>query len=189
MTTAHIRSGDTVLILGTGGVSIFGLQFAKPNGARVIITSSSDEKLERAKALGADYTINYTKDVEWSREVLRLTNGKGVNVVLETAGAGTLSQSLSSIRSHGQVSLIGILTGITTQINILPILAQNIRVQGINVGSVAMLKEMIQAIAKNAIKPVIDRVFPFEQSREALRYMESGRHLGKIIISSIEGGE
>jgi NADPH:quinone reductase-like Zn-dependent oxidoreductase len=183
VSTAHIRSGETVLVLGTGGVSMFGLQFAKMHGARVILTSSSDEKLSRAKALGADCTINYTKHPEWSKEVLKLTNGEGADVVLETGGAGTLSQSISSVRSGGQVSLIGILTGISEQLNILPIVGRSIRVQGINVGSAAMLKEMSRAIAINGIKPVINRVFRFEQSRDALKYMETKQHMGKLVIS------
>ncbi len=181
--TAHLKSGDTVLLLGTGGVSIFGLQFAKLHGARVVITSSSEEKLARAKALGADETINYKKTPEWDKEVLRLTEGEGVDVVLEVGGAGTLARSLRSVRPAGQISLIGVLTGVDEALNILPILQGNIRVQGIDVGSVAMFKQMIRAIAANALEPVIDRTFSFEQTREALRHMESAQHFGKIVIA------
>lgn len=180
--TAHLKSGDTVLLLGTGGVSMFGLQFAKLHGARVILTSSSDEKLERAKALGADDTINYKKTPEWDKEVLRLTEGRGADVVLEVGGAGTLAYSLRSVRHGGQVSLIGVLSGLNEPLNIAPILHGNIRVQGIYVGSVAMFEAMNRAITVNHLKPVIDRVFSFHQTREALRHMESAQHLGKIVI-------
>jgi NADPH:quinone reductase-like Zn-dependent oxidoreductase len=181
--TAHIQSGQSVLILGTGGVSIFGLQFAKLHGARVIITSSSEEKLARAKSLGVDAVIHYRKTPEWEKEVLRFTNGQGVDVVLETAGSGTLSQSLSAVRSDGQVSLVGVLSGVNEPLNIFPIIIKKIRLQGIEVGSVAMFEEMNRAIAVSGLKPVIDRTFPFEQSREALRYLESAKHFGKVVIS------
>jgi NADPH:quinone reductase-like Zn-dependent oxidoreductase len=180
--TARIRSGDTVLLLGTGGVSIFGLQFAKLHGARAIITSSSDEKLARAKALGADEVINYKKTPEWDKEVLNLTGGLGVDAVLETGGAGTLAKSLHATRPEGQVALIGVITGVSEPLNILPILQGTLRVQGIYVGSTAAFKDMNRAIAANRVKPVIDRTFPFDQTREALRYMESARHFGKIVI-------
>lgn len=182
VSTAHIHSGQSVLILGTGGVSIFGLQFAKLHGARVVITSSSDEKLTRAKSLGADAVVNYRKNPDWEKEVLRLTDGEGVDVVLETAGSGTLDRSVAAVRSNGHISLLGVLTGVNEPLNIRPIITRNIRVQGIFVGSVAMFKEMNRAIAANGLKPVIDHIFPFEQSREALRYLESAKHFGKIVI-------
>lgn len=182
VSTAHIKSGDTVLLLGTGGVSIFGLQFAHMHGARTIITSSRDEKLSHAKALGASETINYAKTPEWGKEVLRLTGGRGVDVVLEVGGAGTLPRSLRSVRPGGQVSLIGVLTGIAEPLNIGPILHNNIRLQGIYVGSVDMFEAMNRAITLHQMKPVIDRVFSFEQTREALRYMETAQHFGKIVI-------
>lgn len=182
VTTAHVKSGDTVLLLGTGGVSIFGLQFAQMHGARTIITSSSDEKLARAKALGASETINYVKTPEWGKEVMKLTNGRGVDVVLEVGGAGTLPSSLRSVRPGGQVSLIGVLTGIAEPLNIGPILHNSIRLQGIYVGSVEMFEAMNRAIVTHKMKPVVDRVFSLEETREALRYMESGQHLGKIVI-------
>lgn len=180
--TAHIKSGDAVLLLGTGGVSIFGLQFAKLHGARAIITSGSDEKLARAKALGADEVINYRKTTEWDKEVLNLTGGAGVDAVLETGGAGTLAKSLHSTRPGGQVAIIGVLTGVSEPLNILPILQGVLRVQGIYVGSTATFKDMNRAIAANRLKPVIDRTFPFEQTRDALRYMGSAQHFGKIVI-------
>lgn len=182
VSTAHIKSGDTVLLLGTGGVSIFGLQFAHMHGARTIVTSSSDEKLSRAKALGAAETINYAKIPEWGKEVLRLTGGRGADVVLEVGGAGTLPHSLRAVRPGGQVSLIGVLAGIAEPLNIGPILHNSIRLQGIYVGSVAMFEEMNRAITLHQMKPVIDRAFPFEQAREALHYMSTAQHFGKIVI-------
>jgi NADPH:quinone reductase-like Zn-dependent oxidoreductase len=183
ITTAHLKSGDAVLLLGTGGVSIFGLQFALMHGARTIITSSSEEKLARAKALGAHETINYTKTPEWQKEVLRLTGGRGVDVVLEVGGTGTLGRSLRAVRPSGQVSLIGVLAGINDPLNIGMILHNAIRVQGIYVGSVATFEEMNRAITLHKMKPVVDRTFTFDGTREALRYMQSGSHFGKILIN------
>lgn len=180
--TAHLKSGDTVLLLGTGGVSIFGLQFAKMHGARVILTSSSDEKLERARSLGADETINYKRHPDWEKEVFRLTEGRGADVVLEVGGAGTLAHSLRAVRYGGQVSLIGVLSGISESLNIGPILHGNLRLQGIYVGSVVMFEAMNRAIGTNRMKPVIDRVFPFDAVRDSLRYLESGQHFGKIVL-------
>lgn len=182
VSTGHLKSGDTVLLLGTGGVSIFGLQFAHMHGARTIITSSRDEKLARAKTLGASEVINYVQTPEWGKEVLRLTGGRGVDVVLEVGGAGTLPRSLRSVRPGGQVSLIGVLTGIAEPLNIGPILHNNIRLQGIYVGSLEMFEAMNRAITLHEMKPVIDRVFSFEETREALHYMETGQHFGKIVI-------
>jgi NADPH:quinone reductase-like Zn-dependent oxidoreductase len=181
--TAHVRSGQTVLLLGTGGVSIFGLQLAKMHGARTIITSSSDEKLAHAKTLGADETINYKRTPEWDKEVFRLTGGEGADVVIEVGGAGTLPLSLRSVKAAGQISLIGVLAGISEPLHIGAIFAGNVRVQGIYVGSVEMFEAMNRAITVNKLKPVIDRVFPFAESREALHHMESGQHFGKIVIS------
>src|ERR1700722_5443773 len=181
--TAHVEAGDTVLLLGTGGVSIFGLQFAKLSGARVIITSSSDEKLERARALGADETINYRTHPEWDKEVLRLTGGKGADMVLEVGGGETFGRSMNSVRASGHMAVIGVLTGVMGTIPIGLIGIQTLSVQGIYVGSVAMFEDMNRAIASNQMRPVIDRVFPFEQSADALRYMQSAQHFGKIVIT------
>jgi NADPH:quinone reductase-like Zn-dependent oxidoreductase len=183
VTTGHLAGGQTVLVLGTGGVSIFGLQFAKLHGARVIVTSSSDEKLARARTLGADETINYKRTPEWDKEVARLTGGRGVDNVLEVGGTGTLPLSLRSARLGGQVSIIGILSGISENLSIGPILSFNLRVQGIYVGSAEMFEAMNRAIAVNKLRPVVDRVFPFAQSREAFRFIESAQHFGKIVIS------
>ena len=181
--TMHVQAGDTVLLLGTGGVSIFGLQFAKLHGARVIITSSSDEKLARAKALGADETINYKTTPEWDKEVLRLTAGRGVDMVLEVGGGETFTRSLNSVRASGQMAVIGVLSGVAGTIPVGLIGIQTLSVRGIFVGSVAMFEDMNRAITANQLRPVIDRVFPFEQSVDALRYLQSAQHFGKIVIS------
>jgi NADPH:quinone reductase-like Zn-dependent oxidoreductase len=180
---AHVQAGDTVLLLGTGGVSIFGLQFAKLHGARVIITSCSDEKLERARALGADETINYKKNPEWEREVLRLTGGNGADIVLEVGGAGTFAQSISSVRASGQIAVIGVLTGVAGTVPLGLIGLQTLSVHGVYVGSVAMFEDMNRAITLHGLRPMIDRVFAFEETRDALRYLQSAQHFGKVVIS------
>ncbi len=177
------RPADTVLLLGTGGVSIFGLQFAKLHGARVIITSSSDEKLARAKALGADETINYRTNPEWDKEVLRLTGGQGVDIVLEVGGGETFPRSMNCVRASGQIAVIGVLTGVAGTIPVGLIGLQTLSVHGIYVGSVAMFEDMNRAITANRLHPVIDRVFPFRQSGDALRFMQNAQHFGKIVIS------
>jgi NADPH:quinone reductase-like Zn-dependent oxidoreductase len=179
--SGRLRAGETVLTLGTGGVSIFALQFAKMHGARVVITSSSDEKLERAKGLGADETINYRRDPEWDKAVLQLTEGIGVDHVIELGGAGTLAQSLNAVRVGGHVALIGVLAS-GAGVDPRRILMKSVRVQGVFVGSRLMFEEMNRAIEINDLHPAIDRVFPFEEAREALRYMESAAHFGKIVI-------
>lgn len=181
--TAHVQAGDTVLLLGTGGVSIFGLQFAKMHGARVIITSSSDEKLAHAKALGADETINYKTTPEWDKEVLRLTGGRGADIVLEVGGGETFARSMNSVRTSGQIAVIGVLSGVAGTVPVGLIGLQTLSVRGIFVGSVAMFQDMNRAIAANQLRPVIDRVFSFEQSLDALRYLQTAQHVGKIVIS------
>ncbi len=178
----RLKSGDVVLVQGTGGVSIFALQFAHLAGARVIATSSRDEKLARAIALGASDGINYTSTPKWEDRVRELTGGVGVDYVVEVGGAGTLTQSMKAIKPGGQISLIGVLTGGAGQINPLPILMRNIRVQGIFVGSREMFEAMNRAIALAKLKPVVDRVFPFDDAVAAYRYMESGAHFGKVCI-------
>jgi NADPH:quinone reductase-like Zn-dependent oxidoreductase len=182
--TVHGRTspGDTVLLQGTGGVSIFALQFAKLLGARTIITSSSDEKLARAKALGADETINYKKEPAWEKPALDLTGGYGVDHVVEVGGARTLEQSLRCVRIGGSVSVIGVLTG-AGEINPTLILGRRASVQGMSVGSVEMFEGMNRAIARSGLKPVIDKVYPFEEAASAFRYMESAKHFGKIVVS------
>lgn len=177
-----LKPGDTVLLQGTGGVSIFALQFAKMCGATVIITSSSDQKLARAKELGADHLINYKNEPEWSKQVLELTSGRGVDLVVEVGGAGTLAQSLQATRIAGKVALIGVLSG-GGEINPMPILMKNIRVQGIYVGSRAMCEAMCKAISASKLHPIIDRTFAFSQVKEAFTCMESASHFGKIAIT------
>ncbi len=179
--SGNLKAGDTVLTLGTGGVSVFAVQFAKMHGARVIITSSSDEKLERARGLGADETINYRATPDWDKEVLRLTDKLGVDHVVEVGGAGTLSRSLNAVRVGGHVCLIGVLAA-GGDFDPRGILMKNVRVQGIFVGSRLMFEEMNRAIAANRMRPVIDRTFAFDEAREALGHMESGSHFGKIVV-------
>lgn len=177
-----LKPGESVLLLGTGGVSLFALQFVRLAGAKVIITSRSDEKLARAMEMGATDGINYQSVPEWSNRVRELTGGVGVDLVVEVGGAGTLPQSLRAVRTGGRISLIGILTGATGEINPRPIIMKKIRVQGIFVGSREMFEAMNRAISLHHLHPVVDRVFPFEDARDALRYMESGTHFGKICI-------
>jgi NADPH:quinone reductase-like Zn-dependent oxidoreductase len=177
-----LKAGECVLVLGTGGVSIFALQFARLQGARVIVTSSSDEKLKRAMALGASDGVNYKTTPKWEDAVRELTGGRGVDYVVEVGGAGTLAASMKAVKPGGQISLIGVLSGGTGQVNPLPILMRNIRVQGIFVGSREMFEAMNRAIALAKLKPVVDRVFPFAGAVEALKYMESGAHFGKVAI-------
>jgi NADPH:quinone reductase-like Zn-dependent oxidoreductase len=179
--TGKLKAGETVLTLGTGGVSIFAVQFAKMHGARVIATSSSDEKLARVRKLGADETINYKKTPDWDKEVSRLTGGAGVDHVVEVGGAGTLAKSVNSARTEGIVYVIGVLAS-GGGLDHVRVLMKGIRLQGIMVGSRQMFEEMNRAIVANGLKPVIDRTFPFEEAREALKYMESGSHFGKIVL-------
>jgi NADPH:quinone reductase-like Zn-dependent oxidoreductase len=176
----HVKAGDTVLVQGTGGVSLFALQFAKLLGARVIATSSSDDKLARVRQVGASDGINYKTTPEWGKRARELT-GEGVDHVVEVGGAGTISESLKAVRAGGTVSLIGILSG-TGSFNLTPILMKNVRVQGIFVGSREMFEAMNRAIALHRLRPVVDRVFGFTEVRAALRHMESGAHFGKICV-------
>src|SRR5215471_18962341 len=180
VTKGNMKAGDTILVQGTGGVSIFALQFGVMAGARVIITSSSDEKLTRAKQLGAWETINYKTTPDWGKRVLELTNREGVDHVVEVGGAGTLEQSFQATRVGGTISLIGVLTGFAGKVDPYPVLMKGLRLQGIYVGSREMFEAMNKALAIHHTKPVIDRVFPFAETREALKYMESAAHLGKI---------
>ena len=180
--TGQLRSGQTVLALGTGGVSIIGLQLAKAKGARVIITSSSDEKLARAKALGADMVVNYKKAPDWDEEVIRLTSGTGADHVLETGGAGTFQKSAKALSIHGQINIIGVLTGLQNNLDLTPVLVKVARVQGIYVGSRAMLERLVQEVVSKRIAPVVDKVFPFDKAVEAYQYLASGQHFGKVVI-------
>ncbi len=177
-----LKADETVLLLGTGGVSIFGLQFAVMAGARVIVTSSSDAKLERARALGAHETINYIETQDWQRRVLELTGGRGVDHVLEAGGAGTMEKSIEAARVGGHIAYIGVLTG--GAIDPTGIMRKSIRLQGVYVGSRAMFEDMNRAIAAHGLKPVIDRVFAFSEAREAFHHMKSAAHFGKIVVTT-----
>jgi NADPH:quinone reductase-like Zn-dependent oxidoreductase len=179
--SGKLKAGDTVLTLGTGGVSVFALQFAKMHGARVIATSSSDEKLEKAKRLGADEIINYKKASDWDKEVLRLTDKLGIDHVVEVGGAGTLSKSLNAVRIGGHVAVIGVLAG-AGEFDPRSILMKAVRMQGLMVGSRRMFEEMNKAVESNGLKPVIDKTFAFEDAAAALRYMETGAHFGKVVV-------
>jgi NADPH:quinone reductase-like Zn-dependent oxidoreductase len=181
-TEGNFKAGDTVLVQGTGGVSLFALQFAKLMGARVIATSSSDQKLDKLKQLGAADVINYKTTPDWDEQVWELTGGVGVDRVIEVGGAGTLNKSLRAVRYGGHISLIGVLSGLSADVSTASILHKGIRLQGIYVGSREMFEAMNRAIALHRLKPIVDRVFSFEQAREALEYMESGAHFGKIAI-------
>jgi len=177
-----LKPGQTVLLLGTGGVSLFALQFAKNAGARVILTSSSDEKLQKARALGADETINYKTTPDWDKQVLALTGGLGVDYVVEVGGADTLNKSIEAVRWGGQISLVGVLSGASAQVNTPAIFGKNIRVQGVSVGSREMFEAMNRAITQSNLRPVVDCVFSFSEARDAYAYLESGSHFGKVVI-------
>jgi NADPH:quinone reductase-like Zn-dependent oxidoreductase len=174
--------GSTVLVQGTGGVSIFALQFAKLAGARVIATSSSDDKLKRVMELGASDGINYKSNPNWDSKATELTGGIGVDHVIEVGGPGTIARSMNAVRVGGRISVIGLLSGTDVTVSPMPILGKQIQVQGIFVGSRDMFEEMNRAISLHRLRPVVDRVFDFDDARDALRYMESGKHFGKVVI-------
>ncbi|HEX3349344.1 MAG TPA: NAD(P)-dependent alcohol dehydrogenase [Acetobacteraceae bacterium] len=174
------KPAEDVLVLGTGGVSIFALQFAGMHGARVVATSSSDGKLERLRGMGAGATINYRSTPEWQDAVTAATGGRGVDLTVEVGGAGTLPRSIAATRMGGTIGLIGVLTG--GEINPTMIMRKTIALQGIYVGSRAMFEAMNRAITVHRLQPVIDKVFPFEDAKGAYRYLESGAHFGKVVI-------
>jgi len=182
MEHAKLAAGDTVLLQGTGGVSIFGLQFAHAMGIAAIITSSSDEKLKRAKALGAAHGINYKTTPDWEKAAVEFTGGRGVDHVVEVGGAATLTRSFHAIRVGGKITMIGGLSGGATELNPGLIFGRRANVQGISVGSTQMFMAMNRAIEVSAIKPVIDKVFPFADAQAAYHHMASGAHFGKIVI-------
>jgi NADPH:quinone reductase-like Zn-dependent oxidoreductase len=176
-----VRAGDTVLLLGTGGVSIVALQLCRMLGARAIITSSSDEKLARAKALGAWRTVNYRETPEWDAAVLDLTGGIGVDHTVEVGGAGTLEKSITATKVGGSIGLIGVLTG--GSINPTLVMRKSIRLQGIYVGSRRMFEDMNRAIEHHAMRPVIDKTYPLDDARAAFHAMREAGHFGKLVIS------
>lgn len=177
-----LRAGDTVLVQGTGGVALFALQFAKLAGARVIITSSSDAKLDRARALGADHLINYGTTPDWDRTVKDLTGGEGCDHVIELGGAETVDKSIRAARTGAQVSVIGVLSGAKAAVTLPLVVMRSLRMQGVTVGSRDDFEAMCRAMAEAAMHPVVDRVFPFEEAPEAFRYLKAGGHFGKVCI-------
>jgi NADPH:quinone reductase-like Zn-dependent oxidoreductase len=182
-----LRAGETVLTLGTGGVSLFALQFAQAAGARVLITSSSDEKRERAHELGADDSVNYEDVPDWHEAVLEKTNGHGADWIVEVGGAGTLGRSLQTVAETGTIALIGVLSETDEHPSPYPLMQKRARLEGVFVGTIEQPKSAFQAmndaIAVNEIGPIIDRVFPFDEATEAYRYLASGAHMGKVVIS------
>jgi NADPH:quinone reductase-like Zn-dependent oxidoreductase len=182
VTEGRVKPGQVVLVQGTGGVSLFALQFTKLLGAFVIATSSSDEKLERARALGADECINYRTTPEWGRRAREMAGGEGVDHIVEVGGQGTLPQSLRAIRPGGTISMIGVLSGGVMDTRLGPIVTRHVRLQGITVGSRDDFEAMARAMAQHQLHPAIDRVFAFEALHQALDYLESGQHFGKICI-------
>ncbi|REJ79018.1 MAG: NAD(P)-dependent alcohol dehydrogenase [Acidobacteria bacterium] len=180
--SGNLQRDESVLLLGTGGVSVFGLQFAKNFRAKTIITSSSDEKLGRADILGANHLFNYRENEAWDEAALVYTGRRGVDHVVEVGGAGTLARSLKAVRMGGHIALIGVLSK-SDGVDPLPILMKSIRLHGIFVGSRTMFEEMNRRIADEYLKPVVDRVFGFDEVTEALNYMKSGSHFGKLVVS------
>ncbi len=183
VTEGQIGPGQTVLTLGTGGVSIFVVQIGKALDAKVIVTSKSDEKLQRAAALGATHTINYEQTPAWEERVEELTDGVGVDLTVETGGARTLQQSMAATRAGGRIAMLGALTGLTGELNIAPVLMKRLRICGVYVDSRSAFEAMNLFLAEQRIAPVIDRTFPFDALPDALRHLESGAHFGKIVVT------
>lgn len=182
MVDGPLQPGEVVVVQGTGGVSVFALQFAKAAGATVIATSSSDEKLARMQALGADHLVNYQRQPQWAKAVAEFTGGRGADHVVEVGGSGTLAQSLRACRVGGHVSMIGVLSGREGNVNTALLMWKNIRLQGVTVGSRAHQLDMVRAIEANGIKPVIDVRFPLERLADAFRHQKAGKHFGKIVL-------
>jgi NADPH:quinone reductase-like Zn-dependent oxidoreductase len=177
-----VKPGQTVLLLGSGGVSVFALQFAVAAGARVLVTTGDEAKAERLRELGAAHVIDYRGCPEWSRSVLELTGGAGADHIIETGGARTLEQSIKSAAVGGKISLVGMLTGATGTFGTAPILRKTLCLQGIVLGSIEMFERMNGTVDSLEIKPVIDRMFEMRDIAAALEYLESGRHIGKVVI-------
>ncbi|WP_309891504.1 NAD(P)-dependent alcohol dehydrogenase [Archangium sp.] len=182
VTHGGLKAGDTVLLQGTGGVSIFALQLARMMGARVLLTSSREDKLERARALGAHEGINYVTTPDWDKAARSLTGGVGVDHVVEVGGAGTMEKSLRAVRLGGTVSVIGVLSGGAGALPLTPILMGNLRVQGIFVGHRQSFEALNRALTLHGVRPVVDRVFPFSEARAAFEHLKSGAHFGKVVI-------
>lgn len=180
---ANIRAGQTILVQGSGGVSLFAIQIAKMFGLKVIATTSSSEKAQRLKELGADEVINYAAFPEWSNEVKRLNGGMGVDVTLDVAGTDTIEQSILSVKQHGFVGLIGLMTGTKLTIDLVPLITNYVRLQAYSVGNAQELNDFVNAIEKNHLKPVVDSVFPIEKVQDAFHRFKSGKAFGKVIIT------
>ncbi len=178
----RVKAGDTVLVQGTGGVAIFGLQIARLLGARVIVVSRSDEKLARARALGAFHGINSVKTPDWQVEAKALTGRVGVDHILDVGGASTLERSLMAVRMGGQISVIGVLGGTQGPVNLIPVLMQNVRLQGVLVGNRDDFAAMNRAFEVNQLRPVVDRVFEYGDARAAFEHLASGKHFGKLVV-------
>ncbi len=183
VTTSAIKAGDTVLVIGTGGVSIFALQFAKAMGATVIITSSSDDKLARAKELGADHLINYSTTPEWGEAAKAITTGRGVDIVVEIGGTGTLVQSLKAIRRGGHIAIIGALAGASMDIAVYDLIMTNVHMHGISVGNRDDFEAMMKFVEAHKIVPVIEKNYTFKDAAIALRDIDKGNHFGKLTVS------
>ena len=178
-----LRPDAKILVEGTGGVSLFALQIAVAAGATVVATSSSEDKLERMRALGASATVNYRTRKEWGQEVLELTGGAGVDLAIDIGGATTLNESIIATAMNGVVAIVGLLGGLAATINLAEVFQKNLRLEGIETGSRTLLEEMIAWFAQKRITPVVDRVFSFDDSRSAFRYLQEGRHMGKVCIA------
>jgi NADPH:quinone reductase-like Zn-dependent oxidoreductase len=179
---ARLKPGDTAVLQGTGGVSIFGLQFAHAAGLKTIITSSSDEKLERAKGLGADVVVNYRQEPEWAKPVRAATGGLGADVILEVGGGGTIEQSMRAIRIGGHIAIIGVVAGAGSPFNPASLIGNSARLQGLSVGSRENFEAMCRAIEQHGIRPVVDKVFSWTEARAAFEAMAGGEHFGKIVL-------
>ena len=180
---SRVKRGETVLIQGTGGVSLFALQFVHAFGGKPFVISSSDEKLEKAKTLGAVSTINYKMFPDWEEKILELTDGKGVDHVIEVVGGENLNRSLKAVKLSGTISFIGLIAGLSAPINTYQFVTKNVQIHGIETGSREMFEEMNSFIEQNQIKPVIDKTFEFKKIKEALKYLETGAHFGKIVVN------
>lgn len=179
---SQVQRGETVVIQGTGGVSLFATQFVHALGGHPIVTSSSDEKLEKVKALGASATINYKKYPDWEEQIMELTRGLGADHIIEVVGGDNLNRSLKAVRVSGTISFIGLIAGMSAPINTFQFVAKNVHLHGIETGSREMFEEMNRFIETNQLEPVIDRIFTFNEAREALKYLESGSHFGKVLV-------
>ena len=180
---ARLEPGDTVVLQGTGGVSIFGLQFARAAGLRTIITSSSDEKLARARALGADHVVNYRQTPAWSKAVREVTEGRGADFIMEVGGAGTIQESMKAVKIGGHIAIIGIVAGAGEPFNPAALIGNSAKLQGLSVGSRDMFEAMCRTLELRGIEPVVDKVFPWTEAKAAFAAMAAGEHFGKIVLT------